>query len=243
MKKNLILIGLCLLTGYLVFAFFFFDNKPMDAVCTHFQIESKNSEDKRLVEVDQIEKIIDQKGLNPYGKQLKEINTLSIQNAILEDDLIKSAEVFITSDGGIRAVIQERIPILRIISSGGENYYVDEDGHRMTLSKYNTAYIPLATGDIKESFATSDLYKFALFLSKNKFWNAQIDQIVVHPDQEVSFISRVGNQEVLIGNLNNVETKLEKLKIFYAKALPSTGWGRYSKINLKYDNQIVGTKH
>lgn len=242
MKKNLIIIGLCLLIAYLIFAFFFFEDKPMDEVCSNFIIETKNTEDKRLVQVDQIESIIDKKGLNPYGKQLKEINTLSIQNAILEDDLIKSAEVFVTSDGGIRAVIEERVPILRIISSSGENYYIDKEGHRMSLSKYNTAYVPVATGDIKEAFAMTDLYKFALFLSEDKFWNAQIEQIVVKANDEVCLETRVGDHEVIIGDLNNYEEKLAKLKTFYKEALPSTGWNRYTKLNLKYDNQVVGTK-
>lgn len=242
MKKNLIVIGLCLLVAYFIFAFFFFEDKPMEQVCTSFIIETKNTEDKRLVELGQIENIIDKKGLNPYGKQLKEINTLSIQNTILEDELIKSAKVFVTSNGGIRAVIEERVPILRIISSSGENYYVDEDGHRMALSKYNTAYVPVATGDIKQEQATTDLYKFALFLSKNEFWNAQIEQIIVRANDEVSFETRVGSHEVVIGNLDNLEEKLENLKTFYVEALSSTGWNRYTKINLKYDNQVVGTK-
>lgn len=243
MKKSFIIIVTCLLLAYLVFAFFFFDDKPLDEVCTHFKVETKNAVDKRLVEVDQIENLIDKKGLNPYGKQLKEINTLSIQNSILEDELIKSAEVFITSDGGIRAIIEERVPVLRIITNAGESYYVDEDGLRMSLSKFNTAYVPLATGSIDEKLATTDLYKFALFLSNNKFWNAQVEQIVVNSNKEISFITRVGNHEIIVGNLENIEEKLNKLKTFYVEALPTTGWNRYSKINLKYDNQVVGIKN
>lgn len=228
---------------YLIFSFFFFKEKPLDIVCTHFDIETKNTSKNNLIQVEQIEKQIHKKGLNPYGKQLKDINTLSIQNAILENNLIKSAEVFVTSDGGIRAIIEERVPILRVISSSGDNYYVDEEGTKMSLSPFNTAYVPLATGDIKESFATSDLYKFALFLSENEFWNAQIEQIIVYPNQDVGFISRVGNQEVILGTLDDVVKKLDKLKLFYTKALPSIGWNRYAKISLKYDNQVIGTKH
>lgn len=243
MKKKLIIISLCLVIAYLIFAFFFFEKKPLNVVCTHFDIETKNVKQKTLIQVEQIEKQIHKKGLNPYGKQLKDINTLSIQNAILENNLIKSAEVFVTSDGGIRAIIEERVPVLRVISSSGDNYYVDEEGKKMSLSQFNTAYVPLATGDIKESFATSDLYKFALFLSENEFWNAQIDQIIVYPNQDVSFISRVGNQEVILGSLYDVDKKLDKLKLFYTKALPSIGWNRYKKISLKYDNQVVGIKH
>jgi cell division protein FtsQ len=37
-----------------------------------------------------------------------------------------------------------------------------------------------------------------------------------------------------------VRDKFEKLKIFYTKGLPYEGWEKYSEINLKYGDQIVG---
>ena len=129
-----------------------------------------------------------------------------------------------------------------MIPSVGESYYIDKDGEKMPLSSHNTAYLPIATGEIKDELAKTDLYKFALFLCKDEFWNAQIEQIVVQPKDEVVLITRIGNQEVLMGQLENVESKLDRLKKFYTRALPATGWNRYTKINLKYDKQVVGTK-
>lgn len=241
MKKVLIIIGICLLGGYIIFAAFFFEKKPQDKVCNRFEIELSDDNLDRFVKVADLEKYIDGKGLNPYGKQLKEVNTLAIQEALLSNKLIKTAEVFVTSGGGIRAVVIERIPLLRVMPSAGESYYIDTDGEKMPLSRHNTAYVPLATGDIKDEFAKTDLYKFALFLSQNEFWNAQIEQIVVKPKDEVVLISRVGDHKIEMGRLENVEVKLDRLKKFYSEALPSTGWNRYTKISLKYDKQIVGT--
>lgn len=241
-KKILVIVGLCLLGGYLIFAAFFFEKKPQDKICNQFEIVVNNEDTDRFIEISDLEKDIDSKGLNPYGKQLKEVNTLAIQEALLSNKLIKTAEVFVTSGGGIRAVIIERIPILRVIPSGGQSYYIDKDGEKMPLSNHNTAYLPVATGEIKDEFAKTDLYKFALFLSKNEFWNAQVEQIVVQPKDEVVLITRIGNHEVLMGKLENIDAKLDRLKKFYAEALPGTGWNRYTKINLKYDKQVVGTK-
>ena len=241
-KKVLVILGLCLLGGYIIFAAFFFEDKPNEKICAYFHIESDSEDDEKFIEIKQLEELVNEKGLNPYGKQLKEINTYNIQEVILENKLIKSAEVFVTNDGGIRAVIKERIPVLRIISQNGENYYIDKDAERMPLSNRNTAYLPVATGSIKEEFAKTDLYEFALFLSENEFWDAQIEQIIVQPDDEIVLISRVGDHQILLGKLEDYEEKLEKLKIFYQKALPETGWNRYTKINLKYDKQVVATK-
>ncbi|SHE52985.1 cell division protein FtsQ/DivIB [Dysgonomonas macrotermitis] len=241
-KKILIITGLCLLGGYLIFAAFFFEKKPQEKVCSHFEVVIDNGSDDKFIDASDIEKDVNEKGLNPYGKQLKEVDTYAIQQEILSNKLISSASVFITSDGGIRAVIQERIPVLRIITNNGDSYYVDKKGEVMPLSNRNTAYLPLATGNIKEEFAATDLYKFALYLYDNAFWNAQIEQIVVRSDNDISLVTRIGDQEVLMGSLENYEEKLAKLKTFYTEALPSTGWNRYSKLNLKYDKQVVGTK-
>lgn len=241
-KKILAILVICLLGGYVVFAAFFFKTKPEEAICNYFHIEIDNATDDKFIEVKQLEKFIDKKGLNPYGKQLKEINTYKIQEAILENQLIKSAEVFVTNDGGIRAIIKERIPIMRVIAQDGQNYYIDKSGERMPLSDLNTAYVPIVTGNVKEEFAKAELYKFALFLSKNEFWNAQIDQIYVKSNNDLILESRVGDHQIEIGSLDNFEEKLQRLKTFYLKALSETGWNRYTKINLKYDNQVIGTK-
>lgn len=241
-KKILIIAGLCLLGGYLIFAAFYFEEKPKEKVCSHFEVVVDNDSGDKFINPAEIEKDVNSKGLNPYGKQLKEVNTYAIQQEILQNKLIKSADVFVTSDGGIRAVIKERIPLLRIITDRGDSYYVDKQGERMPLSSRNSAYLPLATGNIKEDFATTELYKFALYLYGNPFWNAQIEQIVVNSSDDIVLITRIGDQEVLLGSLEDYEAKLERLKTFYTKALSSAGWNRYSKLNLKYDKQVVGTK-
>ena len=86
------------------------------------------------------------------------------------------------------------------------------------------------------------MYKFALFLQDDDFWNSQIEQIYVHPNGEVDLIPRVGNHRIALGSLADFGSKLDKLKLFYEKAIPKVGWEKYSVINLKYKNQIVCTK-
>lgn len=241
-KKILVISGLCLLGGYLIFSAFFFEAKPQEKTCSSFEIEIINKDGESFIEAEELEKFIDSKGLNPYGKQLKEINTLAIQEAIQSNQLIKSVEVFVTSSGGIRAEVKERTPVLRVIPNEGESYYIDKDGEKMPLSKFNTAYLPVASGNIKDEQVKADLYKFALFLYNNEFWNAQIEQIVVQSGKDVLLIPRVGNQQIVMGKLNNFEDKLQRLEAFYMKALPQTGWNRYTQLSLKYDKQVVGTK-
>lgn len=243
MKKVLVIAGLCILVGYLLFSLFYFQKKPQEGVCKQFEVVVKNGTDEeQFIDTEDIKKFVQEKGLDPTGKQLKDINTNAIEEVILTNQLIKKADVFVTNNGSIKASIEERKPLIRIISDSGENYYIDNEGNKMPLSKRFTAYLPIATGSIKESFAKSDLYKFALFLHDDKFWNAQIEQIVVLPNQDIKLIPRVGDHQIILGDLNGYKERLDKLMTFYENGLNKTGWNKYSVINLKFNKQVVCTK-
>jgi cell division protein FtsQ len=227
----------------LIFSVFYFGEKPKDDICSGFEVEVKNSvEGDRFVEAKDVKLYIREKGLDPTGKQLKNINTNEIEEVILANRLIKNASVFVTNNSAIKAVIEERKPILRVFSSSGGSYYIDNAGDKMPLSNRSTAYLPVATGAIKEDFAKTDLYKFALFLHDNAFWNAQIEQIAVLPNQDIKLIPRVGNHQIVLGSVDGYKEKLDKLLVFYQNGLNEIGWNRYAVINLKFDKQVDCTK-
>ena len=112
----------------------------------------------------------------------------------------------------------------------------------MPLSRHYVAHVLVASGQIDEKLALGDLYKFALFLEEDDFWNDWIGQIYVDSDNNVELIPRVGNHKVVLGTFDDYQTKLENLRLFYEQAIPKVGWEKYSEINLKYKNQIVCIK-
>jgi len=130
---------------------------------------------------------------------------------------------------------------LRVMNNG-RSYYVDREGEIMPVSPNFTAYVPIVTGAVNEEFAKGPLYDFALFLRRNDFWNAQIEQIHVDYSEEIELIPRVGNQIILLGKLDDYQYKLDKLFALYKNGFRQTGWNCYQRINLKYDNQVVCTK-
>ena len=118
----------------------------------------------------------------------------------------------------------------------------DNLGTTMPISRRYAAHVPIVSGYVEKELAVTDLYKFALFLQENEFWNDQIEQIYVYPDNDIELIPRVGNHRIMLGTLDEFEEKLANLKLFYEQAIPKVGWEKYSMINLKYKNQIVCTK-
>jgi len=47
----------------------------------------------------------------------------------------------------------------------------------MPISRRYAAHVPIVSGYVEKELAVTDLYKFALFLQENEFWNDQIEQI------------------------------------------------------------------
>jgi cell division protein FtsQ len=95
---------------------------------------------------------------------------------------------------------------------------------------------------LDEKYARQQLLPLVIFIEENEFWKAQIEQLQVKPDGEIIMAPLVGDQLIEFGDAKNYRQKLQNLKALYEQAFPKTGWDYYSKINVKYTNQVVCTK-
>lgn len=212
-----------------------------DKVCQDLQVVVKDSLDKHFVSESDLVSILKKADLNPIKKPMDAINTEKIETELKKNEMIARIEAYKTPSGIVKLEVEQKMPILRVISPRG-NFYVDNLGTTMPVSHRYVADVPVVSGYVEKELAVTDLYKFALFLQENVFWNSQIEQIYVHPDSEVELIPRVGNHRIVLGSFADFEEKLDNLRLFYDKVIPKTGWEKYSIINLKYKDQIVCTK-
>lgn len=241
MLRIISIIVATLLFCYIMFVTFFFREMRQDESCRDLRVVVVDSLDKHFVSENDLVYILKSAGLNPIKKPMNDINTDKIESELMKNEMIARVEAYKTPSGLIKLEVEQKIPILRIIGSRG-NYYVDNLGTTMPVSRRYVAHVPVASGYVEKELAVTDLYKFALFLQENDFWNDQIEQIYVHPDNEVELIPRVGDHRIVLGTFDDFEEKLANLKLFYKQAIPKVGWEKYSIISLKYKNQIVCTK-
>ena len=97
------------------------------------------------------------------------------------------------------------------------------------------------------------LINFVKLTGSSTFWDAQIVQINVDgqgvtgglsywKEPQVELVPRVGRHVIIFGTLDDAQSKLDKLMLFYEKVLSYEGWDAYSVINLRYKGQIVCRK-
>ncbi len=241
-RRVLLSIVMLLVIAYLGVALTAFNVKPAGQACSDIKLVIKDTVNAGFVTQNEVAELLKKKGIYPVGKELDLVHTKTIEQEIGKHPLVDRTECYKTPSGKICVEVSQRIPVLRVMSSNGGNYYIDNKGAIMPPNAKCTAHRAVVTGKVDEAFASKDLYKLGIFLQNNKFWDAQIEQINVLDGNRIELVPRVGNHIVYLGKIDNYEEKLARLKIFYEKGLNKVGWNKYSRISLEFGNQIICTK-
>lgn len=199
-------------------------------------------------------------GTPVMGTPLGEVNARNIEERLRNIPCVASAEVYHTLEGTLHVNVRQREPVVRVINSDGTSFYIDADGSAMPLDPDYTARVLVVTGwlnepgaingvrsvyetdSMQENFLSDDIHRLALFIRRDPLWNALIDQVVVNAEGAFELVPRVGGQRILIGDGTALEQRFEKLRLFYRDGIPRADWRRYSRIDLRFADQIVCTK-
>ncbi len=253
------------LLSALFISFGFVNKKHSSMPCKSLDINIDNTDENYFVIKSDIEQIIHDRQDSIINQPISTLNINELEKVLNTHPAIADAEVYSTIKGEVKIDISQRKPVIRIFSTNNESYYLDTEGKPMPLSDNYTAKVLFVNGLVYEPYANrymysasdiekneslknismlDDIFKIAEFISKDLFWKAQIEQIYVNEKKEIELIPRLGNQTIILGNVDDMEEKFKKLKIFYKEGLNSIdAWNNYSIINLKYKNQIICTKN
>ena len=240
MKKTLPYILSVSLFVYLIIVFTFASAKLREVKCEGLQVVVDGTEENAFIDETEVLGIIKRGYGDIEGCNIVSVDKDSLEHILVRNSVIKSAQVYYTLDGYFHVEITQRKPVLRIMS--GEGYYVDEDGKIMPLSRKYTSRVVVATGNISRKFACNGLYPFIMTLRNDEFWDALVEQIVVEKGNEVVLIPKVGNFRIVLGTLDDMNEKLENLRLFLREGIVLKGWNVYKEINMKFKNQIVCVK-
>jgi len=181
--------------------------------------------------------IQNQRTVKNMPKETLDLNQL--EKSLNSNPMIKSAEVYVTVNGAVKADIKQKTPIARV--STNESYYIDDDGLYMPLSSNFTARVPLVTGFIKKN-DLKNVYTVANKIKDDEFLMKNVIEIRQDFDNTIYLKLRQCNFEVKLGSVSFLDKKINNLKAFYQKGLKEKTLNNYSKVNLQFDNQVVCTK-
>ena len=229
------------LIAYLVFSFIKEHTWKNHAPCQDLIICVKDKSQASFVSEEDLLAILEKKHLNPKGSPINQINLQSIEKEIKTHQFVLDAQCYKTANNVVHVDVEQRLPVMRIMSSTGENYFIDGNGDKMLNVEY-PADVVVATGSISQKYAKKYLAHIGKTLQENSFWNSQVEQVNVLKDGTLEMIPRVGNHVINLGKPTGIAEKLKRVKVFYDKVLCNVGWNKYSRISVEYNNQIICTK-
>lgn len=248
MRKLLRLLTILALLLYLYFAFTRWSSIDRTGQCVQVQVEVMDSGHVGFVREAEVMELLEKRGLSPKNKRVKDVDTRKIEEVLLKNKLIDSvvcavypSSNFTQTDAIARIQVWQKHPVIRIMPNDATDYYVDAAGQVYYQSTY-PAYLPVATGYISKTLATTALAELGELIDKDPLWKDQVQQINVDERGHLSMAMRVGDQEVLLGKPEQLPLKLEQLRQFYIKVNNVVGWNKYKRIDLSYSGQVIGTK-
>lgn len=187
--------------------------------------------------------------------QPKEAFDLQRMEELLESNQwVKDAQIYFDSRDVLHVIVTEREPVARVFTVNGRSFYFDDQLQMMNLSEKLSARLPVFTGfpDKKmvaaaDSLLMKDIVATALFINSNPFWSSQVSQINIDLScgagcREMEMVPMIGNHIVKIGDGENIESKFNRLFIFYKQVLSKSGFDRYKSIDVRFDGQVVAAK-
>lgn len=237
MKINFNFIGFIVLSSFVIFLFGFTmqrnEARNLSKIVVSFEDETPP-----FITLDSVNKLLIQ-NFETLASVPKEALVLKeVEERLLKNQMIHSAEVYITVDGILGAKIKQRTPIARVVDK--QDYYLDTEGEKMPLSSAYTARVPIVTGAVKEH--AKQLTDLLLQINQDQMIKSSVVALDVFQDGTLKMRIRKQDFIVLFGTTKNAALKFQNYKAFYQKIKQDSMLTRYKMVDLRFGNQVVATK-
>ncbi len=223
-------------------------------VCFLYSFMSKRNENRKLqkatvefldgeqlfVTHETVNKLLIENKKDASSIQKVALDLNNLENTINRHEMVENAEVFVSVDGNLKAVVKQKTPVARVFESH-DSYYIDYKGTKMPLSSIHTARVPLVSGEINvnNSKKLDELFRI---IHNDEFLKKNIIGIQIMPSGSLIMKNRNFEYDIDFGKTINMERKFKNYKAFLQKAVLDSSIYGYKNINLKFTQQVVCTK-
>ena len=174
---------------------------------------------------------------NPTGR-IGDIDIPAMEKEMSNFPSVDSANVYLNLNGHLNVDIVQRVPAFRL-NRDGLDFYVDDKGNEFPISKTYSHPSMLVQGDVKRGEYVK-LAELVGKIDKDDFSRKYFIGISKEKGG-YNLLTSDGHYKVEIGTLDNIELKVKGFKTFVEKFLVYQQPEKYSRVSVKYDNQIVTT--
>ncbi len=239
LKRIIKYVLLLVLLASMAFLYSFTNRKNANKLVKEIEINFSSNEPYFLTK-SIVNKLLIQNNEEVQKQAKSVINLYMLEEKLSEHPYIEKVSLFITIDDRLKAVVKQRQPIARVITSNS-SYYIDLNAIKVPLSENYSARVPIITG-IENENNLKNVVKLLKEIVNDDFLRKEITGIHFQTTKEYMMTVRSGSYKIEFGELNMIDHKIKKLKAFYSKVFLDSTINKYKTINIKYHNQVVGVK-
>jgi len=207
--------------------------------CSSIQIELVGENTAALfMDEKEILQIIHEQGVKE-GQAIGKLNLNTLEKHLHTIRWVKNVELFLDNAQVLQVKIEQRIPIARIFTASGNSFYIDKEGLQLPLKQLIVLRLPVFTNfptdrqilSKPDSLLLNDILHFTNAVQNDSFFMAQTAQVNIAVNGDFELVPSVGDHLVLIGSVENIEDKLNRLYTFYKKVWVHSGLNAYQVID------------
>ena len=221
--------------------------------CTGLAVDIKDSASNRFVTKADVEKYLNREYGDFIGIPMDSIDLAKVEKIIDARSAVYKSQAFTTRDGKLNIAVTQRTPVARFQKSDG-GFYADAEGFLFPLQSSYASRVQVIDGEIplkansgyKGEIADPEEKEWLMkvlnvvnYIEDSRLWKDKIVQITVSEGGELSLVPRIGQEIFLFGQPDRIEEKFHKMELYYRSIVPEKGASHYSRVNVKYDGQIV----
>ena len=198
-----------------------------------------------------------------FDKMVKEVDLKGIEDSIEKNIYVQDVDAYISLDAALNIYVLQSKPIARVFNTHGESFFINTSGRLMPIGSVATEGLVVASGNIIEKYepetkllnldsvpyedcnnvsTLNKIFLIAEAISKDSLLNKLITQIYVNSNKSYELIPIIGSQNILLGDVDELERKLSNLNIFYKEGYKKFYFEKYKTIDIRFTNQVVCIK-
>ncbi len=236
---NWINIRLILMLAIVVFLYSFTSNRNSHRKLLKSEVIFIGNSDN-FIDAKTVNKLLIENNEGVQSIAKSDLNLDKLEISINKNPMVEKAQVFVSVDGVLKALVKQKTPIARVFDDGG-TYYIDYQGNTMPLSNINTARVPLVLGNINPK-NKKQLTEVLKLIYNDEFLKKNIIGVELDANEDLQMTNRNFNYQIEFGKMVHVDKKFKNYKAFFQKAVLDSSLYKYKKINLRFNHQVVCTK-
>jgi len=232
-------VRLVLMFGLVIFLFSFTSKRNSKRKLTKTEVVFVG-DNSLFLKSEAVNKLLIENNQNSSTIRKDRLDLNKLERVLNTHEMIEKADVFVSIDGVLKVVVEQKTPIARVFDGEG-SFYIDSEGNTMPLSANFTARVPLVSGEINKK-NKQDLFKLFKIIYDDAFLKKNIIGIQIAPNGSLLMQNRNYNYQIDFGGLINMKRKFQNYKAFFQKVSLDGSLDKYKKIDLRFTEQVVCTK-